>query len=467
MWFVFAPPPRTDDPVVDDRVLSRDACRALATRVFAMAEGGGSTRLGIEGRWTSNMRWAKNRFTTAGETWQTDLDIVRTIRGAQGHAGINALDDAALRECVRRAEALRVWTPESPDNYPDPLPTVHPFLQPSLWYDRTVAPDPAVRVEAAERLMASAISAECESAGYVEVAGRGRGLVTTEGFFRYYPFTTVQASLTVRDPAHRGSGWAGVDWNDWSRLDVSALAQTALDKCQQSRNPVAVEPGRYTTLLEPQAVHDLLSPLVGMALYRSSAEQGEGPFADPARPGWSRIGQRVMDRRVTLSADPMDPECGFVPFDENGEPYQAVSWVESGVLRALSYGREYGLRMLGSDRALPNPRAYRMRGGDTTIEQMIAGTTRGILVTRFGDVSVMDWSSMLSLGTTRDGVWLIERGKISKPLMNLRFVESSMFVLNNIEALGTPRRVFSPNATAVVPPLLVRDFSFTGLSDAV
>src|SRR5207253_375793 len=121
------------------------------------------------------------------------------------------------------------------------------------------------------------------------------------------------------------------------------------DKCQRSRNPVAVEPGRYTAILEPQAVCDLVAPLVDLVLGRSFAEGGYGPFADPKRPGYSRIGQQVIDARLTLSADPMDPECGFVPFDGAGEPFQAVQWIERGVLRQLFYDRYYGLRQLDVD----------------------------------------------------------------------------------------------------------------------
>jgi len=258
-----------------------------------------------------------------------------------------------------------------------------------------------------------------------------------------------------------------VDWNDIARIDTDQLARRALDKCQQSRNPVAIEPGRYTAILEPQAVCDLVAPLVERALDRQGAEEGRGPFADPAQPGFSRLGQRVVDPRITLGADPMDPDCGFVPFDGMGEPYIPVQWIEHGILRALSYRRGYGLTQLGIDAALPNSEAFRVSGGTVSLDEMVAGTTRGVLVTRFDRIRVLDINSMLMSGVTRDGLWLVERGKISKPIKNFRFTESPMFVLNNVDALGVPQRVFRPGAPAVVPPMLVRDFSFTALIDAV
>jgi len=167
----------------------------------------------------------------------------------------------------------------------------------------------------------------------------------------------------------------------------------------------------------------------------------------------------------------MDPECGFVPFDGGGEPYPAVTWIERGILRALAYDRGYGLTQLGIDAALPNSAAFSLRGDSpasaSTVEEMIANTARGILVTRLNQPRVLDIQSLLMNGNTRDGLWLIERGKVTKAIKNMRFTESPMFILNNVEAIGRPQRVFRPYAPAVVPPLMVRDFSFTGLVDAV
>lgn len=455
---LFAPKP-------DDRFLSREACRAAADRVFAMATGGGSTRVNINTAWTGNLRWARNAVSTGGDTQKADLTVFRSVRGATGTARTNALDDSMLRACVERAEALRLFGPESPDNYPDPPPRTHAHGQPKIWFDGTIAVDAAGRANAAEVLISPSQAAQLLSAGYVQVGAHGHAVVGSDGLFRYYPYTSAQYSVTVRDPKGLASGWAGVDFNDWSRIDTKRLADTALDKCVRSRNPSAVEPGRFTTILEPQAVCDLVAPLLERAMDRALAENGIGPFA--AGNGDSKIGQRVADPRITLSADPMDPDCGFVPFDWAGEPYQKVNWIENGVLKELAYNRSYGLRQLGKDTALPNSGAFRMSGGTATIEEMIASTKRGVLVTRLNSGPPLDLQSMLMSGNTRDGFWLIENGKISRPIKNFRYTESPLFALNSIEALGVPQRVFRPGAPAFVPPLMVRDFSFTGLTDAV
>jgi predicted Zn-dependent protease len=268
----------------------------------------------------------------------------------------------------------------------------------------------------------------------------------------------------VRNPQGTGSGWAGVDWNDWSRIDTQRLSDIALDKCVRSANPVAVEPGRYTAILEPQAVCDLMH-FVMHNIDRVLAESGTGPFA--AGHGQSKIGQKVMDSRITISADPMDPDLGCPPFSSSGHVYHPVTWVKDGILKELAYYRPYGIRNLGKNSGLPNSGAFRISGGTTTVDEMIATTKRGVLVTRFSDLHLIDINSLLLEGYTRDGLWLIENGKISKAVKNFRFAESPMFVLNNVEQLGAPQRVFHPGAPAIVPPIKARDFNFISLSEAI
>jgi predicted Zn-dependent protease len=448
-----------------DHFLSPAVCRQVGDQVLHAVTGGGHTLLTIDSMWTSNIRWARNTVSTSGEVARNEVSVGRVIRDARGYSGGNSIAEPDLQTLVHRAEALAALQPASPEDYPGPSPVVHPIGAPKIWFDTTYSLDAKARGAAAGTVIASADAAGLLSAGYLEVAARGRAVINESGVFRYYPYTTAQYSVTVRDPKGIGSGWAGVDDNDWGRINAARLSDVAMDKCVRSRNPSIVEPGRYTTILEPQAVCDFVHPLILNMLDRIMAEGGTGPFA--AGDGNSRIGQKMVDERITIGADPEDPDCGFPPFDWNGEPYRAVNWIEHGVLKELAYPRMYGLVKLNSDWALPNAGGFRMSGGTTTVDQMIANTTRGILVTRFSNVAIIDASSMLQTGMTRDGVWLVEHGKISRPVKNFRFTESSLFALNNVEALGVPQRVFSPGYPVIVPALTVRDFNFTSLLDGV
>jgi predicted Zn-dependent protease len=312
------------------------------------------------------------------------------------------------------------------------------------------------------------------SAGYLQIGAAGLAQTTPDGALLYARQTQAECSMTVRDPQGTGSGWAGLSSYDWSRIDAPALAKRALEKCLASRNPVTLEPGRYTAILEPQAVHDLVSQTV-VNLDRQFAERPAGAFGagvdNALQLGLSKLGLKIVDERITISHDPTDPALGVVPFflEQTGgvAPVRPVTWIDRGVLTTLSYERPYAVAQLADNLGAPNTGSYRMSGGTTTVEEMIRTTKRGLLVTRLSNVRVIDPGSLLATGVTRDGLWLIEDGKIAKAVKNFRFTESPLFVLNSIEQLGEPVPVYNPGAPAIVPPLKARDFSFTSLIDAV
>jgi predicted Zn-dependent protease len=197
------------------------------------------------------------------------------------------------------------------------------------------------------------------------------------------------------------------------------------------------------------------------------------------------LGEKVVDERITISADPLDPDLGFAPFSIlegvmggdmfDQSVYHPATWITRGVLTNLAYDRRWAIARLGKNEGLPNSGAFRMSGGDTSMEEMIETTKRGVLVTRFVNIVELDFQSQLYRGYTRDGLWLIENGKISKPVKNMAFTESILFALNNILQLGKPQRIYNPNVAlknaipqpTVVPTLKIREFSFTALSDAI
>ena len=472
------------------RFLSEAACRELLGRIARVSEGGGTTGLMIWSTWTGNVRWARNHLTTTGEVRNDYIRVTRRVDGAENEMFlINDTSDAALVAAARDAErlgrleagsrqgALYRYFQEEPTG-----PTV------PLFFDTTYTLDATRRAAAAQQLMHAAVTAGMLSAGYIEVAAHGLAVLDTAGHERYCDYTTARYSVTVRTPDGTGSGWAGIDWPDWDRIDGEQLSAIALDKCLKSRTPVAIEPGRYTTILEPQAVGDLIGPLFdkdgGIVGWPGTIDVHRPPPDYPYL-----IGRRLIDPRITITASPIDPDMAFPPFNPietmsfqagmnlDYAVYHPVTWVEHGVLVHQAYSRDLGVEGFGEDTGLPNAGAFRMSGGTTTIAEMIATTERGLLVTRFDQVKIMDERSQLYRGFTRDGLWLVEHGKISKAVKNLTFTDSPLFALNNIEQLGVPQRVFHPKSGSenirtipqpiIVPPLKVKDFSFTALVDAV
>jgi predicted Zn-dependent protease len=459
------------------------------------------------------VRWARNHISTSGDVQDIRVKVNRDLNGAQhGAVLINETSDVALVAAARRAERLAKRNRQSSQWDMISWYPLEPMTHPQLFNAETSHFEAAQRAEAAVTLMQQAQAAGMLSAGYIEVTAHSLAMIDTLGHVQYFPYTTASYSVTVRDTTGTGSGWAGADEYDWTKIDASKLSAVALDKCLKSRNPVAVEPGRYTTVLEPQAVCDFIGQLVfgswqgGKPLSKDTAEAGRGPFFNKVSStigGQSvkletpKIGERIVDERITISADPMDPELGFPPFEPstawnffhvwendwiNRDVFHPVTWIKDGVLTSLAYYRDIFLGNQAEEiggqgnggRGLPNSGAFRMSGGTTSVDEMVATTKRGLLVTRFDRVQGLDADSLLSRGYTRDGLWLIENGKISKPVKNLMFVESILFALNNLDQLGLPQRVYHPPRGRLLPPqpvivpsIKVRDFSFTALADAV
>jgi predicted Zn-dependent protease len=268
----------------------------------------------------------------------------------------------------------------------------------------------------------------------------------------------------VRTTDGTGSGWAGGEHNDWRQVDIAGISARAIDKARKSRNPFGTEPGRYTVVLEPQAVGDLMQLISFYADARSS-DEGRSPFAKPS--GGNKIGEQIVDPRVTIYADPADPMVLAQPWDGDGLPLGRQTIIDHGKLTELYYSRFWAKKMNKTPTGAPT--SFIMSGGNDSMEDMIAGTRRGILVTRLWYLREVDPRTIRYTGLTRDGTFLIENGKVTKAIKNFRFNDSPLVILNNLEGIGKSIRLGGTEAggAVVVPPLKVRDFNFTSTSEAV
>ncbi len=305
------------------------------------------------------------------------------------------------------------------------------------------------------------------STGYLEANAGSFAVANNKGMFAYSRSTSSAFTTTVRTQDGTGSGWAGASDNDFRRIDPRMLADRAIEKARKSVNPVAIEPGRYTVILEPTAVANLVQ-LISGALNARSADEGRSFFSKAG--GGNKIGEKVVDERVTLVSDPLDPRVPAGTFGGDGFPNQKVIWIENGVVKNLAYDRFWAQRTGKAPVSAGGTLA--MSGGTSSMDEMIASTERGILVTRFWYIRGVDPRTILFTGLTRDGTFLIENGKVTRPIKNLRYNESPIFMLNNLMMMGRPERVSAsesggPGQAIIVPPLKCRDFNFTSTSDAI
>jgi len=452
------------EPAPAARLLSRDDCQALTQKLLSYARAD-ETRVTVQSGVQGNTRFAVNQVSTAGDAY----NVVVAVRSAFGRraasATTNKLDDASLRAVVERAEALARLAPEDPEAVSEL--GAQTYLTSRAYADATAALDAAGRAAAVRAVTAPAQAAGLTATGYLETQAAATAVANSRGLFAYDRQTGASMTTTVRTPDGTGSGWAGAAHQDWSRVDPASLGARAIDKARRSVNPVAVEPGRYTVVLEPTAVGNLLQ-LLAFAMNARNADEGRSFFTKPG--GGNKIGMKVVDERVTITSDPLDPDAPAAAFTAEGLPTRRVPWIENGVVKNLVYDR-YWAQKQGRE-PVPFVPSLRMSGGTASLDELIAGTERGLLVTRLWYIRPVDPRTILYTGLTRDGTFLIERGRITRAVKNLRWNESPVFMLNNIEAMGRPVRVSasedgSPGAAVVVPPVKARDFTFTSLSDAV
>jgi predicted Zn-dependent protease len=444
--------------------LTRDQARALTSRVLSFSSSD-EMRVSVSSWSTANTRFAVNQISTAGDNTNVSVTVRAVFGKKAGSATTNRLDDESLRALVRTAESLARLAPEDPDMLPELGP--QEYLDYNAFARTTAELDPAGRAAAVRSITDQAVAAGLVATGYLEANAGSVAVATSRGLFAYDEQTSTALTTTVRTPDGSGSGWAGATHHDWSRITPAELGARAIDKAKRSVNPVAVEPGRYTVVLEPTAVGNLVQLIAGAAQARA-ADEGRSFFSKPG--GGTKIGMKVVDERVTLRSDPRDPDAFGNTFSGDGLPTRPITWIENGVVRNLAYDRFWAQKQGQQPSAFSG--SLRMDGGSSSIEEMIASTERGLLVTRLWYIRPVDPRTILYTGLTRDGTFLIENGKVTRAVKNLRWNESPIFMLNNVEAMGAPVRVSAsesggPGQAVVVPPLKVRDFTFTSLSDAV
>lgn len=439
-------------------VLSRDDAQALVERAVKLSTAD-EINVSVQSRRETNLRFADNQMSTSGVTTNTTIRVESVFGKRVASVVTNDQSMEGLQRAVQQSETIAKLAPEDPEYLPglgaqsyEPVPA---------WFDSTADLSAEARAKAALTALAPARAAsDLTVAGFIACDAGATAIGNNHGLFAYHRSTNANYTLTARTNDGTGSGWAAAEDNDWAALDFDDVATRAIDKARRSRNPVAIEPGRYTVIFEPEATGNLVSTMRG-ALQARSADEGRSAFA---REGGTKVGEKILDERITMVADPRDPLVLGAPFDGSGLPQQKEVWVENGVLKQLAYNRfwaqKQGRQPTGGGGSL------RLVGGTDTTDAMIASTERGVLVTRLWYLRAVNQRTLVYTGLTRDGTFLIEDGKIARSIKNFRFNDSPLFMLNNLEGIGASVRT-AGGGSLVMPTVKVRDFNFTSLSDAV
>lgn len=437
-------------------ILSEKDAKKILDKVLSYSKAD-ECEVNLNGSTGGNIRYALNSVTTSGYQDDVNLSIQSTYGKKVGTATTNEFDNQALEATVRRAEELARLAPENPEYMPRLGPQTYKASK-DCWADTTATITPAYRAQAAAHSIKPCREKNLSAAGFLTDQGGFRAMANTNGLFAYHQETSVNFTATIRTQDGTGSGWVSRDYNDVSKLDTGKASRIAMDKAEGSVNAKAIEPGKYTVILEPIAAADLMFRIFG-AFNQRSADEGRSFMSKKG--GGNKLGEKIVDERISIYSDPWHPDVPYAPWNGEGQAREKTYWIKDGVVQNLFVSR-YWAKEKGVN-AMPGPESGIVSGGDASVEDLIKDTRKGILVTRLWYIRFVDPQTLLFTGLTRDGTFFIENGKIKHPIKNLRFNESPIIMLNNLEALGKQQRYQG----SLIPAMKIRDFTFTSSSDAV
>lgn len=443
--------------------LSSDDLKAISDRIIQLSNAD-QCRVNINSGWRGYTRVATNRITSAGGADATSVNITSVFGKRVASINTNRFEDDALLAAVRRSESMARLAPESPE-YVDELGAQN-YQENQAYYESTGELEPLTRAEAAAIAIRQADAAGQIAASYMDVRAGTRSVATSNGLFGSHSSTGVAYTLTSRTRDGLQSGWAGDEANDWNNIESQRIADDAVGKCRDWRK-TALDPGEYTAILEPTAVGMLMLRMMN-SFNQRTADEGRSYFSKTG--GGNRIGEQVFDDRINIYSDPAYNDAETSPFTNGGQAISRQDWIRSGRVEDLSRSR-FWAEQLGQE-PLASPSNLIMAGGDDSLEEMIASTKRGVLLTRFWYIRGLNPRIISYTGLTRDGTFLIEDGKISRPVTNFRFNQSLVEMLQNVEMVGPSVRVAasensSVSTPIVVPTLKVSNFNLSSVSDAI
>jgi predicted Zn-dependent protease len=454
-----APPRRkSGQSVAAAHSLTDAELRRIAEKIFKFSDAD-ETEVEIGATTDALTRFANNTIHQNVAEQVLNVSVRTVFDGRTARATTNKTDDDSLRRVVETAGELARSQPRNPDLLPMPGP--QEYQKVSRYFESTAHATPADRARAVVRVTSLVEKNGQTAAGIYSTGVTQAAIANTNGLFASHCQTRAEFSITVLEPD--SSGWAKGSAPDLEQLDPVAMARSASEKSATSRKPAEAAPGRWTVILEPSAVLDL----VGFLFYDFAATA----IADQRSCFTQRMGRKILGQNITLHDDAYHPLQSGVPFDGEGIPRQRVLLVDKGVPGNLVYSRASAKKMkvkpTGHGFSLPNdmgeaPMNLVFSGGTSSVEEMVRSTVRGILVTRLWYIREVDPYQKVLTGMTRDGTFLVQDGKVAGGVRNFRFNQSLLEMLSNVEMLGVPVRAAGEESfDMVVPAMKVNGFNFS------
>ena len=431
-----------------------------ALRAACKAAPGAEVMVRIKASEGGFLRYAVNQATQSGLVSDVAVSVTCAMGKRHASASVHGLRLDEIAEAARRALEMARKAPEDPE-WLAPLGAASFKPVPAAWSDAIAALSPQQCASSIAESIAECKSQGLIGAGFLEHNRSSEAFATSAGFFGLHHGTRVGLTTTARTPDGTGSGWA--DTGGVGSFDALGATRIACRKAKQSQGARPLEAGHYQVVLEPAALSDLMGYFLG-ALDARAVDEGRSCFSEKG--GASKVGKKVAGN-LTLSSDPWSPLAPSAPFDGQGMPRTPVNWMEEGVLKNLFVSRSWARK---SKRAPQAGAGSLIASGPSpqSLDSLVAGMERGLLVTRFWYVRMLEPQTLTLTGLTRDGVFLVEKGKVVGPVQNFRFNQSVLQMFVDADAYGAPVTLGGNSWLPLAAPALrCSAFHMASKSDAV
>lgn len=441
-----------------DHRLGASELRRIAERIFKLSEAD-ETEVDVSAVTSALTRFANNTIHQNVAEQGISISVRAMVDGRTARASTNKIDEESLRRVTAAALELAQVQPRNPDLLP--MLGQQKLQKVARFNAKTAVATPADRARAVTRVCKMAEGKKQTTAGIYSTGLSEFALANSRGLFEYYEDTRAEFSVTMLEKD--SSGWAKATSGNIADIDPEALAASASQKAADSRAPKEIPAGHYTAILEPPAVLDL----VGFLFYDFAGTS----VLDQRSCFTGRMGQKLFGENISIWDDVYHPLQLGPPFDGEGLPRQRVRLVDRGIPVNLVYSRATAAKMkakaTGHGFSLPTedgeaPFNLVFSGGQASTEEMIRSTERGLLITRLWYIREVDPYKKVLTGMTRDGTFLVEKGRVAGAVRNFRFNQSIMEMLAHVEMMGPAVRASGEESfDMVVPAMKVRNFHFT------
>ncbi len=382
-----------------------------------------------------------------------------------GAATVNGTSEDMIKKVVNDAVLIAEHQKDNPDFISFAKPKEAKTNKATAYSESTAKFNAMQRAESVKKIVDKSKKMGLNASGTFETEISELAVANSLGVERYTTRTVASVkSVIMGDNSSGYSKETAVDVND---LSVDRVMEESIGIAEKGKNPSSIEPGKYEVILTPYALAEFISHIEYLALNARSIEEGSSFLI-------GNIGKKILGGNITMYDDGLSKETISLPFDFEGVPKKKVVFFKNGIVKDVVYDTltAYKKGKESTGHSLPQPNPYSpypmnfiMEGGSSNVEDMISKVNKGLFVQRFWYTNVMDARKAVITGMTRDGLFLIENGKITKPLRNMRFTESVITALNNVIQLSKTKKIVYDMAAMTVPYARIKDFTFTGKTE--